>query len=55
MDDVIVYTAGLVLGADGLAGIADLGIERLQEAQRFGLVSCRQIGADIRQHWRVSV
>ena len=55
VDDVIVYTAGLVLGADGLAGVADLGIERLQEAQRFGLVSCRQIGVDIRQHWRVSV
>ena len=55
VDDVIVYMAGLVLGADGLAGVADLGIERLQEAKRFGLVSCRQIGADIRQHWRMSV
>ena len=54
VDDVLVYTAGLALGADGLAGVADLGIERLQAAKRFSLVSCRKIDVDIRQHWRVS-
>jgi diaminohydroxyphosphoribosylaminopyrimidine deaminase/5-amino-6-(5-phosphoribosylamino)uracil reductase len=52
VDDLIVYNAGLAIGADGLAGVADLGLDRLTDARRFTLVNCRKIGSDVRQHWR---
>jgi diaminohydroxyphosphoribosylaminopyrimidine deaminase/5-amino-6-(5-phosphoribosylamino)uracil reductase len=52
VDDLVVYTAGLALGSDGLAGVANLGVERLQEVGRFTLASWRKIGTDTRQHWR---
>jgi diaminohydroxyphosphoribosylaminopyrimidine deaminase/5-amino-6-(5-phosphoribosylamino)uracil reductase len=52
VDDLIVYNAGLSIGADGLAGVAELGLDRLTDARRFTLVSCRKISSDVRQHWR---
>jgi len=52
VDDVILYTAGLALGADGLAGLGDLALSHLHTAPRFELISARKIGLDIRQDWR---
>ena len=52
VDDVILYTAGLALGADGLAGLGDLALSHLHMAPRFGLISARKISSDIRQDWR---
>lgn len=52
VDDLVVYTSGLALGSDGLAGVANLGVERLQDVGRFTLASWRTIGTDTRQHWR---
>ena len=52
VDDVILYTAGLALGADGLAGLGDLALSHLHMAPRFELISARKIGPDIRQDWR---
>ena len=52
VDDVILYTAGLALGADGLAGLGDLALSHLHLAPRFELISARKIGQDIRQDWR---
>ena len=52
VDDVILYTAGLALGADGLAGLGDLALSHLHMAPRFALISARKIGPDIRQDWR---
>ena len=52
VDDLIIYNAGLALGSDGLAGVGNLGLDRLVDARRFTSVSCRKIGPDVRQHWR---
>ena len=52
VDDVILYTAGLALGADGLAGLGDLALSHLHLAPRFEFISVRKIGPDIRQDWR---
>jgi diaminohydroxyphosphoribosylaminopyrimidine deaminase/5-amino-6-(5-phosphoribosylamino)uracil reductase len=52
VDDVILYTAGLALGADALPGLGDLALSHLHLAPRFELISARKIGPDIRQDWR---
>ena len=52
VDDVILYTAGVALGADGLAGLGDLALSHLHLAPRFELISARKIGQDTRQDWR---
>ena len=52
VDDVILYTAGVALGAEGLAGLGNLALSQLNEAPRFELISARKIGSDIRQDWR---
>jgi diaminohydroxyphosphoribosylaminopyrimidine deaminase/5-amino-6-(5-phosphoribosylamino)uracil reductase len=52
IDDLIVYSAGVVIGSDGVAGLGALGVDKLVLATRFELVDCRKIGADIRHHWR---
>ncbi|WP_199262265.1 bifunctional diaminohydroxyphosphoribosylaminopyrimidine deaminase/5-amino-6-(5-phosphoribosylamino)uracil reductase RibD [Paracoccus binzhouensis] len=51
VDQLIGYGAGLVLGGDGRAGIAPLGLERLAEAPRFRLVEVRRIGPDLMHRW----
>ena len=52
VDDVILYTAGLALCADGLAGLGDLALSHLHIAPRFELILARKIGQDTRQDWR---
>jgi diaminohydroxyphosphoribosylaminopyrimidine deaminase/5-amino-6-(5-phosphoribosylamino)uracil reductase len=52
IDDLIVYSAGVVIGSDGVAGLGALGADKLVLATRFELVDCRKIGADVRHHWR---
>ena len=51
VDQLIGYTAGLVLGGDGRAGVAALGLERLADAPRFRLVETRRLGEDILHRW----
>ena len=52
IDDLIVYSAGVVIGSDGAAGLGGLGVDKLVLATRFELVDCRKIGTDVRHHWR---
>ena len=52
VDDVILYTAGLALGADAQPGLGDFALSHLYLAPRFELISARKIGQDIRQDWR---
>lgn len=52
VDDVHIYSAGLVIGGDGLAGIAGFGLQALDLANRFTLVGHQQIGSDIFHHWQ---
>nr|WP_037971234.1 bifunctional diaminohydroxyphosphoribosylaminopyrimidine deaminase/5-amino-6-(5-phosphoribosylamino)uracil reductase RibD [Sulfitobacter noctilucae] len=51
VDELVGFTAGLVIGAEGLPGIGAMGLPKLGEAPRFDLISTRQIGADIFHIW----
>lgn len=52
VDALVGYSAGVVLGGDGLAAVAPLGLAHLADAPRFELVEARQIGADLFHQWR---
>lgn len=52
VDDLIVFSAGVFIGAEGLPGIGALGLSALAEAPKFHLVDVRRVGGDILQHWR---
>lgn len=52
VDEIVVYTAGLVLGSEAIPGIGPLDIDALQLAPRFRLLDSAQIGADLRSRWR---
>jgi len=52
VDQIVGYTAGVVLGAEGQPALGAMGIDRLSEAPRFELTDVRQIGPDIEHTWR---
>lgn len=54
VDELIGFTAGLTIGAEGLPAIGALGLDDLALASRFDLVSTSCVGADILHHWRRS-
>ncbi len=51
VDDLVVFSAGVVLGGDGLAALAPLGFSRLAAAPRFRLVDMRAFGNDVMHRW----
>lgn len=51
VDELITFSAGLVMGAEGYPSIGAMGIERLGEAPRFDLVSHRPVGSDVMTVW----
>ncbi len=52
VDELIGFTAGVALGAEGQPSLGALGIEVLSDAPRFELVDCRPIGGDVLHRWR---
>lgn len=52
VDELHVFHAGLMIGAEGTPSVGALGIAQLPEAQRFDLSDLRQIGPDVMQIWR---
>ncbi len=52
VDEVVGYTAGLMIGGDGLPGVAAMGLAQLGEAPRFMLVETRALGGDVMHRWR---
>jgi diaminohydroxyphosphoribosylaminopyrimidine deaminase/5-amino-6-(5-phosphoribosylamino)uracil reductase len=52
VDDLIWFTAGLALGAEGRPALGAMGISALSQAPRFDLVDTRNVGGDTMQHWR---
>ena len=52
VDEVVCYTAGLVLGAEAIPAIAALEVSALQLAPRFSLLEATTIGPDMRSRWR---
>jgi len=52
VDRLITMTAGLAIGADGIPGLAAMGVDRLDQAPRFKLASHRRIGDDLIAEWQ---
>lgn len=51
MDELIGFTAGVVIGAEGLPGVGAMGLARLEEAPRFRLIEAAAVGGDIMHRW----
>ncbi len=51
VDELVGFTAGLAIGAEGLPGLGALGLSRLDEAPRFELVETRPLGGDVMHRW----
>ena len=51
VDELVGFTAGVVIGAKGLAGIGPMGLSRLGAAPRFDLVETRAVGPDVLHRW----
>lgn len=51
VDEMVGFTAGMALGAEGQPALGAMGIDRLAEAPRFRLVETRAIGGDVMHRW----
>jgi diaminohydroxyphosphoribosylaminopyrimidine deaminase/5-amino-6-(5-phosphoribosylamino)uracil reductase len=51
VDELVGYTAGLAIGAEGLPAIGAMGLERLTQAPRFELLESRAVGVDVMHRW----
>ena len=51
VDELVGFTAGLTVGAEGLPTIGALGLDALHSAPRFELLECRAIGGDVLHRW----
>jgi diaminohydroxyphosphoribosylaminopyrimidine deaminase/5-amino-6-(5-phosphoribosylamino)uracil reductase len=51
VDELIGFSAGVVIGSEGRSSIGPLGLTRLASAQRFTLTQTRQIGPDVLHVW----
>ncbi len=52
VDDLVVFSAGVVVGAEGIPALSGMGIAALGDAPRFELASSQVVGGDVMQHWR---
>ena len=51
VDDLVGFTAGMVIGAEGLPGIGALGLAKLSQAPRFALDRVEPVGKDVLHVW----
>lgn len=51
VDELVGFTAGVALGAEGRPSLAAMGVGALAEAPRFTLVETRAIGGDVMHRW----
>lgn len=51
VDELVWFSAGLVIGAEGLPAIGALGLANLAEAPHLSLAELRQVGPDILHRW----
>lgn len=52
VDQLVGFTAGLALGAEGRPSIGALGLSQLAEAERFELIEARALQGDVLHRWR---
>jgi diaminohydroxyphosphoribosylaminopyrimidine deaminase/5-amino-6-(5-phosphoribosylamino)uracil reductase len=51
VDELIGFTAGLALGAEGQPSLGAMGLANLRDAPRFKLIETRAVGADVIHRW----
>ena len=51
VDNLVGFTAGVGLGAEGQPSIGAMGVDALSQAPRFKLVEARPIGGDVLHRW----
>lgn len=51
VDELVGFTAGVMLGAEGQPSLGAMGISRLAEAPRFRLTGVERLGCDVLHHW----
>lgn len=51
VDELIGFTAGVALGAEGWPALAAMGTDALAEAPRFTLIEARALGGDVMHRW----
>jgi diaminohydroxyphosphoribosylaminopyrimidine deaminase/5-amino-6-(5-phosphoribosylamino)uracil reductase len=54
VDELVHFSAGRMIGAEGQPMIGALGVDRLKDAPRFDLVEQRKVGMDIQSTWRAN-
>ncbi len=52
VDELVGFTAGLALGAEGRPALGAMDIAALAEAPRFTLVESKAVGGDVMHRWR---
>jgi diaminohydroxyphosphoribosylaminopyrimidine deaminase / 5-amino-6-(5-phosphoribosylamino)uracil reductase len=51
VDEVVVFSAGMVIGAEGMPMVGALGVGALADAPRFGLAEVRDLAGDVMHRW----
>jgi diaminohydroxyphosphoribosylaminopyrimidine deaminase/5-amino-6-(5-phosphoribosylamino)uracil reductase len=51
VDELVLFSAGMVIGAKGRPVLAALGVERLADAPRLRLAEERAVGGDVMSRW----
>lgn len=51
VDHLVGFSAGVVIGAEGLPGIGAMGVTRLAQAPRYDLVDTQAVGPDVMHRW----
>ncbi len=51
VDELVGFTAGLALGAEGRPSLGAMGVDRLADAPRFALLESRPVGGDVMHRW----
>ncbi|MEM8787976.1 MAG: bifunctional diaminohydroxyphosphoribosylaminopyrimidine deaminase/5-amino-6-(5-phosphoribosylamino)uracil reductase RibD [Pseudomonadota bacterium] len=54
VQELILFTAGKILGAEGRPGIGALALSALADAPEFALAAHQRVGADLMSVWRAS-
>jgi diaminohydroxyphosphoribosylaminopyrimidine deaminase/5-amino-6-(5-phosphoribosylamino)uracil reductase len=51
VDELIIFTAGVIIGGDGLPTVASLGLDNLKDARRLNLLESVTIDGDVMTRW----
>lgn len=52
VDELVIFSAGKLIGADGRAGLGALGLTQLADAPQFTLKQVQPLGPDVMQVWK---